>query len=219
MESPPEPSPAASPDRPPSNLAPVVAVGEALLGVIAVALGWFWGIRPGESLDWNYLPWTARLESAAWGVGAALPPLFALRRLLRSRRRSMTDLRTFVERQVAPWFAGSSRFELAVLALAAGVGEELLFRGFLQNAWAASFAPPLGPWIGLAGASLAFGLGHALTKLYFWLATGMGAYLGLLFLLTGDLTAPILTHAIYDYVALVWLVAGRDARTGEASSN
>jgi membrane protease YdiL (CAAX protease family) len=33
----------------------------------------------------------------------------------------------------------------------------------------------------------------------------MGVYLGTLFLVQGNLLAPIVTHALYDFVALVWV--------------
>jgi membrane protease YdiL (CAAX protease family) len=33
----------------------------------------------------------------------------------------------------------------------------------------------------------------------------MGLYLGTLFVITGNLFAPIVAHAAYDFVALVWL--------------
>ena len=87
------------------------------------------------------------------------------------------------------------------VAAAAGIGEESLFRGALQPiviAWTSPIA-------GLIIVSLVFGLLHAASSAYFLLATAVGAYLGWMTLAFNDLTAPILCHAIYDFVALLWL--------------
>jgi membrane protease YdiL (CAAX protease family) len=40
----------------------------------------------------------------------------------------------------------------------------------------------------------------------------MGLYLGILFQLTGNLLAPVVAHATYDFVALLWV-----SRIGAAS--
>ena len=61
--------------------------------------------------------------------------------------------------------------------------------------------------------SLLFGLAHALTRTYAVLATLVGFYLGFLFWLTGNLLAPILAHAVYDFVALVYLVGTTPRRS------
>jgi hypothetical protein len=47
---------------------------------------------------------------------------------------------------------------------------------------------------------------HWLTISYAVFATLIGAYLGLLFLVTGNLLAPAVTHALYDVAALSILV-------------
>lgn len=74
---------------------------------------------------------------------------------------------------------------LGLLALGAGVGEEVLFRGFVQAAADSGLAgalPALPPAAAtaaaLAGTSVAFGALHALTPLYFAFATAAGALFG-----------------------------------------
>jgi uncharacterized protein len=47
---------------------------------------------------------------------------------------------------------------------------------------------------------------HWLTMSYAVFATLIGVYLGILFLVTENLLAPIVTHALYDVVALSVLV-------------
>jgi len=98
---------------------------------------------------------------------------------------------------------------LLVSALA-GLGEELLFRGVLQ-AWLTGL---VGPWAGIAIASVIFGLAHYLSHVYFVLATAMGLYLGLLYQLTGDLLAVVLVHGLYDALAIGYLLR-RARRAGE----
>jgi membrane protease YdiL (CAAX protease family) len=47
---------------------------------------------------------------------------------------------------------------------------------------------------------------HLVTKTYAVIATLIGAYLGVLWLATENLLAPITTHAVYDFVALVYFL-------------
>jgi membrane protease YdiL (CAAX protease family) len=91
--------------------------------------------------------------------------------------------------------------QLALVALLAGVGVELLFRGVIQSLlihWTT-------PAAGLLLASLAFGAAHALSKLYFLLATLIGLCFGWVVLHYHDLVAPMVAHTVYDFVALVYL--------------
>jgi membrane protease YdiL (CAAX protease family) len=108
-----------------------------------------------------------------------------------------------VRERIAPLFAGASPAQLAAIALLAGIGEEALFRGVLQEALAGRFPA----WAGLVLASLLFGAVHWVTDTYAVLAGIVGLYLGTLYLLTDNLLAPIATHALYDVVAL-WVLAG-----------
>jgi membrane protease YdiL (CAAX protease family) len=107
----------------------------------------------------------------------------------------------FVEQQVAPIFAPAGPGELALVAAAAGIGEELLFRGVLQPALAAHVPT----WIAVALVGALFGLVHWLTPAYALLAGIVGVYLGALLALSGNLLVPIVAHALYDFFALVLL--------------
>jgi uncharacterized protein len=101
--------------------------------------------------------------------------------------------------------------ELALLSLLAGIGEEAFFRGVLQSWLESRHSTPFA----LAVASAAFGAAHWLTSTYAFLAMLVGLYLGWLLFLSGNLLVPIMTHALYDLVALCILVrvkqdGGRD---------
>lgn len=87
---------------------------------------------------------------------------------------------------------------IAALSLAAGVSEELLFRGVAQTWTAERFS--LGA--ALIAPNIIFGLLHARSLSYALIAGFVGVYLGALFALTGDLLAPIIAHAVYDVIAL-----------------
>lgn len=87
---------------------------------------------------------------------------------------------------------------IALIALGAGVGEELLFRGVLQT-WMAGFSPLM---IAIVIPNILFGLLHWRTALYGIIAGVVGVYLGVLYALADNLLAPMLAHGLYDVVAL-----------------
>jgi len=98
---------------------------------------------------------------------------------------------------------------LTALALgaAAGLGEEMLFRGVLQFELGARTGSEI---LAVAITSIVFGALHAVTPLYAGLAALASVYFGWLYLATGNLVVPIITHAFYDWAALLyahWTVA------------
>jgi hypothetical protein len=199
------PSDGPSEPMPTSRLLTLAVLIEGGLGVLAWALGWVVGLSPGATLTWRSL-------DVGVGLAATMPMLVLFGVMARSRWRPLARIRRFLVRAVGMMFGSCSGLDLALIAAAAGIGEELLFRGLIQGA--------LGRWLGAApaliAASLVFGLAHLITPLYAVLATLLGAYLGALWLLTGNLLSPIAAHAAYDFLALVWLVR-RWRRRWEAS--
>ncbi len=177
------------------NYVRTTIVFEAVLGLVASLLGWARGAPPWALLDWNS-------RAVAWGLLATLPPLALLAVSMRIPTGPLRRLNDLVGKLLTELFADSSLFDLALISLAAGVGEELLFRGFLQPL-AADY---LGPTAALVIVSVLFGLAHALTKTYAILATVVGFYLGWLWLAFDNLLVPIVAHAAYDFVALVYLL-------------
>jgi uncharacterized protein len=166
--------------------------------LLALALGALSGVRPFAALTWSWV-------GLAEGVLATAPLLLGLRWTLRTRWPPVTRLVRLVEERLAPLFAGAGAGELVVLAALAGFGEEALFRGVLQTA----LVGHLPVWGAVAATAAVFGLAHCLTPTYAVFAAVVGAYLGLLLVLTGNLLVPILAHALYDLVALVLLVVGK----------
>jgi membrane protease YdiL (CAAX protease family) len=169
-------------------------VFEGGLVALAVVLGWLWH-RPTLSLI--HPTW----RGFTWGLMATVPLLPALGWFSHSQWGPLRRLMAEVDEFIAPLFARSSLVELTAIALLAGLGEELLFRGLIQ----AGLTELAGTGVALIAASLLFGLLHWVTRTYAVLAALFGVYLGGLFLVTGDLVAPIVTHAVYDVVALGYL--------------
>lgn len=133
---------------------------------------------------------------------AAVPLLLGLRWTLTTGSNSVRRLVALVVEQLGPLLAPRSPVELALLAALAGFAEEILFRGVVQVGLA-GILPESGA---LVVASAAFGLAHFITPTYAALAGLAGLYLGGLFLLQGSLIAPIVAHAVYDVVALNYVV-------------
>jgi membrane protease YdiL (CAAX protease family) len=180
---------------------------EAALGLLGGALAW-----------WLSVPLATRTQPS-WaatfrGLWATAPMLAALAWLTKSQWPPIADLRTTVSQLLEELFHRAGCIHLAAVAVAAGVGEELLFRGALQG-WAVQGC---GAVAGVVLTSLVFGLFHALTPIYLVLATVVGLYLGWLAHAFADLTAPMIAHALYDFIALRVLLARRGAGCAQETS-
>ncbi|HID24076.1 MAG TPA: CPBP family intramembrane metalloprotease [Planctomycetaceae bacterium] len=175
----------------------LAGLAEGSLIVIALAGGWWVGVPPLETLRWDG-------RDLALGAAAALP-IFAL--FLLGHRFPVGPLlriKRFLIEMLGPSLAACRWYDLVLLAVLAGVSEEALFRGFLQR-W---LERELGLAGGLCLASVAFGLAHVITPTYAALATIAGVYLGMLLHISPspNLLVPIVTHALYDYLAFLVVV-------------
>lgn len=175
---------------------------EGGIAVLAWLLAWLLGVPLGEVL---HVTWSA----LGWSVALTVPPLLIMGAASEIGWEPLRRIRREIDELLA-LFGGATLADLAMVSLVAGVGEEALFRGVLQPVFASWTSPS---W-GLAGASVLFGLMHFVTPTYALLATAIGAYLGWLFLDTGNLVVPMGVHALYDFVALVYLRQGRQGRQG-----
>lgn len=179
---------------PPNNIVPVAVLFELTLGLVGAALA-RWRNMPLK--DWL----TPEVDPVIRGVAGVAPLLAVLVVLSFSNWPPLLDLRRQVESIVEQLFGAARWWELALVSAAAGLGEEILFRGALQPIVVEWTTPTLG----VIAVSLLFGLLHAASTAYFFLATSIGLYLGWMTQEYDDLVAPIITHAVYDFVALVWL--------------
>jgi uncharacterized protein len=170
---------------------------EGGLIVLALGLGWLLGSSPLGDFKWSW-------RDVGYGVAAALPLLLLAALMLRWPIGPLRHIKQFSEQVLCPLLAPFSVMDMLGISLLAGLGEEMLFRGVLQSA----FSRWMGPLLALALASALFGLLHAVTLTYAIMAALMGAYLGWLWNQTGNLLVPAITHALYDFVVLLYLLRG-----------
>lgn len=185
-----------------------LAVGfEAGLLVLGIFFGWLLRVDPLGQIQVGWLPLLV-------GSAATVPLLIGAWWTTGTAWRPVAHLRSEMQRTVVPLFAQCSIMDFLIVSLLAGLAEEILFRGVLQTTLAESAHPLLGLLI----ASVAFGLAHLITPTYALLAGLIGLYLGLLHFVTQNLFVPIVVHALYDFVALMYVVKGRPVPTEDEVS-
>jgi uncharacterized protein len=187
-----------------SHFVRLALAGEAGLALLAVGLGRVLGVSPLAALQPSG-------QSFLWGLVATPPLLLALAWIMKRPSGRLRQLVDLVVGELGPILARRSAAELALLAALAGIGEELLFRGLLQSGLMRVVPASLA----LICASAIFGLAHFATSTYAVVAALMGLYLGGVFLLQGSLLAPIVTHGVYDFVALLLVVHRHRASQGQ----
>jgi membrane protease YdiL (CAAX protease family) len=164
--------------------------GAALVGLLAILAHsrleslWPAGSNPGVSRQIPGLVVAIVVITAVYRFGGQ-----PTRRALAVQLRPVAALlpRTTVERQV-----------FAILAVTAGICEEVLYRGFGLAAlrWV---APDLGRPALIAVTAVAFGLAHLYQGRLGVIATGvLGAYFAWIVIATGSLVPVILLHALLD---------------------
>jgi membrane protease YdiL (CAAX protease family) len=105
-------------------------------------------------------------------------------------------------RELRPIFVDMGWLQLLVLALLAGVGEELLFRGFLQP-WLAGY---LSAELGIVVAAVVFGILHFASVQYFLLTTVLGLAFGVTYWSSGSLLMVMVWHGFYDLLVFLILI-------------
>lgn len=143
----------------------------------------------------------------SWSVTACalllcLPMLAALYFAVRSNWTPLSQLKAELDEKVTPLFTNLKIPDLALIALLAGAGEELFFRGWLQDALTNRFDV----LVGILIASAIFGFAHYLSLTYAIYAFLTGVYLGMIYQVSGNLYIAMVIHALYDFIALVYLV-------------
>jgi hypothetical protein len=151
--------------------------------LLTAAVGW--SLWSGESIF--YISPEAQRRGAAPARDAALGLAGAAALIyLSDEITRRTQWGETMARALAKIIGRLSLRDCIILAVASGLAEEAFFRGALQTRW------------GLVAASLIFGLAHLAPKrdLLPWagFAVGAGFLLGSLFIATGNLVAPIVTH-------------------------
>ena len=168
----------------------------AVMGIAALVLALLFGFRPLFAVSISLNHFLLSLLATALLVAFMGSLMFANWRWIQKLEALVNELIANLFREVKPG-------AVFLVALMAGICEELLFRGVIQT----GLSGLLGPTAALLIASLLFGLAHAVNLAYFSLASLVGLYLGALYLWTGNLLVPILVHFLYDWIILHWVLA------------
>ncbi len=174
-------------------------IQQAVLVGIAVVIAWFVFGDP--------IPFVMKLDTQALidTIFCVVPLLAYMLFSLSPIGDAIAPIRgtyEFLKRFLGNAMCGCNAWQLSLIGLSAGFGEEILFRGVLQP-WALEH---MSPSAGIALTSLLFGLLHPASIAYVVVATIISAYLGWVSYLTGNLLVPILAHGIYDVVGFNLLV-------------
>ena len=170
---------------------------ESSLILVAIVLGWIADINPFEFIIFNE-------RVLINGIMGTLPLCIIFLALNQISTESLQKIRLVLQNTLGSSLEKHHWTDLFVLAAIAGISEEILFRGviqpWLENSW--------GLMAGLLISSLIFGLIHAVTFLYFIMATAVSIYLGLYldYDNTRNLLTPIIIHGLYDFFAFVVIV-------------
>ena len=168
------------------NLFTIIAVlCELSLVFTAFFLAWIW---PGEEIspaEWNN-------QDALFAVVCTLPlvlVLFLITWTPLRNLKSLRKIRSLFRKYLFDAISGLQVWQILAISMAAGFGEEVLFRGALQ------------PRLGILITSILFGVVHWITPAYFIFAALMGAYLGWMYEYGNkNLLIPIIIHALYDTI-------------------
>lgn len=169
------------------------------IGVLACAALVLGGLGPGlQAMGLGAAPWAvmAGTGAALAGTGALLTGAFHLA----GTHLGLDETRLL--RQLIPR-TGPERAVFAGLSVVAGLGEEIVYRGYLIAVLTPAFGEP---WTAVALSSAAFGLLHAYQGALGMVRTGL---LGLAFaaslVWTGTLWPAVAVHALVDLVGGLWL--------------
>lgn len=166
-------------------------VSEGVMLILAVAFIF------GRSVSPSYFGQLSAFESLIYGTVGGVILYIALALPYSLSNSFIDDLRYHCD-QLKYSFDQMPLWQLACIALSAGIAEEFLFREVLQT-W---LVGELSVVRGIALASLAFGLAHFISIPYVTLTMLMGVLLGWLYHVTGSLVLVMTIHAVYDFIAL-----------------
>ena len=182
-------------------------VVEGGLILLALLLAW-WGLydhhQPLNLITLNSLGW-----ASAWGVAATLPMLTLFGVQYFWRPRWMQPMWEFVDERLRPVFQQASTGQIVLMAVLAGLGEELFFRWCVQGGLTSVLEPHTGALhatvIGLVLGSASFSLCHCVNAAYGWTTLIVGFYFGIVMLASGSFLVPAVSHTLYDLIAMLCL--------------
>jgi membrane protease YdiL (CAAX protease family) len=185
----------------------VAAMVELSLGALAVLLGRFIGANPHA-----WMPATDDSIGLAIGFGGGLMLGLGMAGVIQWLEHLQWDwiqrISTQAEGSVRKLLHGCNAWHVLSLSLAAGAGEELLFRGWLQESLCSQWSSvgAMGVVASIVISSMVFGIAHPLSLGYVVIASLLGVVLGVAFWCTENLLLVIIAHATYDAVLMLTFV-------------
>ncbi len=171
----------------------LILLGQSALVPLGLAMTyWLSPVRPVSKL--NYL------VAVSYGILLAVSTLLVLFLVYRYGQSFARTLSKDI-RLVSNLFVGYRWWQIFLVTALAGLGEELLFRAFLQN-WLAGY---WGVALAIGVTSLIFGLLHYLSFVYFVSAFLMSILFGVGYVASGSLLMTMVWHGVYDLMAL-WIL-------------
>jgi membrane protease YdiL (CAAX protease family) len=162
------------------------------IGAIAVGLGWETSALPAHGVTWVPAP-----AGPAWISGVTIGGLAVIGAFGWIERRMPNEFAELVL-QLIPRTGAEKRLFVG-LSLAAGLGEELAYRGYALSV--IQLLVP-GPWTGAALSSVAFGVLHAYQGPVGMVRTSViGLILAGSVIFSGSLLPAIIGHTLIDLVA------------------
>jgi membrane protease YdiL (CAAX protease family) len=174
---------------------------EGGLAVVAIVLAWLLGPDLWAKLHWSWM-------DALWGILGAIPPLAIILLIDRYPFGPFRHVADISDRILRPLLKNCKWPDYFLLATLAGICEELLFRGWMQP-YLAQYLPL---WLSILIGGFVFGLCHLLTSTYFIIAWMISIYLAMLLVWTDNLLVPMVTHGVYDLIAIFAVMSGATAK-------
>jgi len=140
------------------SFAVTAALFEGALVILALCLGWALDRPPLATFHFN-------ASGMSLGLVATLPLLGFFWFCMKSKWRAFVRILHVLDETFIPLFRQCGLIELGVIALLAGLGEEMLFRDIVQGWLADKIGGFYGAAIGLGVAAMIFGLLHCITRL------------------------------------------------------
>ncbi len=185
----------------------MAAMFELGIGLLAVVLASFAGVHPHETM-----PKITEYKRIGFGLIAGfavgLGMVIMVHGLEIFRFRWIEDASEIAEKHLRVLLRGCNVWHLVALSLSAGVGEELLFRGWLQGTLVRELEPFGAGGIAFAIflASLMFGIIHPLSRGYVAVTTILGIILGITAYWSQNIFMAIIGHTVYDAILMILFV-------------
>lgn len=172
----------------------LAVIFEGGLLILAIILGFISGFDFRTDIKVTF-------SSAMVGGLSTLPLLLIFIFLHRLNFAPLNEIKEIVKIFIQKCFPEPSIIKIAFLSIIAGVSEELLFRGVIQEFLTAK----LNYQASVIITNVVFGLCHLITPLYSILAALIGFYMSALLHYTGNLFCVMITHAFYDFSMIFYL--------------